>query len=46
MYETLGSDGDHAALVAIESERNVWDGFWTFRPDLVARIETYIADHV
>jgi len=41
-----GSGGDHAALVAIEDERNVWDGFWTFRPELVARIETYIAEHV
>ena len=46
VFTPPGGDGDHAALVAIESERNVWDGFWTFRPDLVARIETYIADHV
>ncbi|WP_253739164.1 DICT sensory domain-containing protein [Halohasta salina] len=41
-----GSSGDHAALVALEDEPNVWDGFWTFRPDLVDRIERYIADRL
>ncbi|MGQ3328281.1 MULTISPECIES: DICT sensory domain-containing protein [Halorubrum] len=35
--------GRHAALVALEDEPNVWDGFWTFRPELVARIERHIA---
>jgi hypothetical protein len=39
-------NGDHAALVALEDEPNVWDGFWTFRPELVSRIDRYIADHV
>ncbi|OYR58575.1 DICT sensory domain-containing protein [Halorubrum halodurans] len=38
--------GDHAALVALEDESNVWDGFWTFRPELVTRIDRYIADNV
>ncbi|WP_281194678.1 DICT sensory domain-containing protein [Halorubrum sp. F4] len=38
--------GDHAALVALEDEPNVWDGFWTFRPELVGRIDRYIAEHV
>jgi hypothetical protein len=37
---------DHAALLALEDEPNVWDGFWTFRPELVGRIERYIADNV
>ncbi|MFD1642591.1 DICT sensory domain-containing protein [Halohasta litorea] len=37
---------DHAALLALEDEPNVWDGFWTFRPELVDRIERYIADYV
>ena len=37
---------DHAALVALETEPNVWDGFWTFRPELVKRIEHYIAENV
>ncbi|WP_066411840.1 DICT sensory domain-containing protein [Halorubrum aethiopicum] len=41
-----GENGDHAALVALEDEPNVWDGFWTFRPELVSRIDRYIADHV
>ncbi|MFC5277642.1 DICT sensory domain-containing protein [Halorubrum rubrum] len=43
---TDGGNGDHAALVALEDEPNVWDGFWTFQPDLVSRIDRYIADHV
>lgn len=33
----------HAALVALEDEPNVWDGFWTFRPALVDRIDRHIA---
>jgi hypothetical protein len=37
---------DHAALVALEDEPNVWDGFWTFRPELVTQIETYISENV
>ncbi|QHS17830.1 DICT sensory domain-containing protein [Halopenitus persicus] len=31
-----------AALVALEDERNVWDGFWTYRPDLVAEIDEHL----
>ena len=38
--------GDHVALLALEDEPNVWDGFWTFRPELVTRIERYISEHV
>jgi len=41
-----GDTADHAALLALEDEPNVWEGFWTFRPDLVDRIERYIADNV
>ncbi|WP_434522722.1 DICT sensory domain-containing protein [Halorubrum sp. AS12] len=41
-----GGDGDHVALLALEDEPNVWDGFWTFRPNLVTRIERYIAEEV
>ncbi|VTT87373.1 unknown [Halorubrum sp. DM2] len=41
-----GGDGDHVALLALEDEPNVWDGFWTFRPELVARIERYIAEEI
>ena len=41
-----GADGDHVALLALEDEPNVWDGFWTFSPDLVTRLETYIATAV
>jgi len=35
--------GRPAALVALEDEPNVWDGFWTFRPELVSRIDRHIA---
>ncbi|TKX56711.1 histidine kinase [Halorubrum sp. SS7] len=41
-----GADGDHVALLALEDEPNVWEGFWTFRPELVTRIEKYIAEEV
>ncbi|RLM70531.1 DICT sensory domain-containing protein [Halorubrum sp. Atlit-26R] len=41
-----GDGGDHVALLALEDEPNVWDGFWTFRPELVTRIERYIAEEV
>lgn len=42
-----GTDtADYAALVALEDEPNVWDAFWTFRPELVSRIENYIAENV
>ena len=41
-----GADGDRVALLALEDEPNVWDGFWTFRPELVTRIERYIAERV
>ena len=41
-----GDDGDHVALLALEDEPNVWDGFWTFRPELVDRLERYIAEEV
>jgi hypothetical protein len=35
-------DAEHAALVALEDDKNVWDGFWTFRPELVRDIDRYI----
>jgi hypothetical protein len=41
-----GADGDHIALLALEDEPNVWDGFWTFRPELVTRLQAYIAAHI
>ena len=40
------AEGDHVALLALEDEPNVWDGFWTFRPELVGRIERYIAEQI
>jgi hypothetical protein len=37
---------DHAALLTLEDEPNVWDGFWTFRQPLVEKLETHIADNI
>jgi len=33
----------HAALVALDDEPNVRDELWTFRPELVSRIDRHIA---
>jgi len=33
---------DHAALLALEVEKNVWEAFWTFRPELVRTLDSYI----
>ncbi|MDS0296575.1 histidine kinase [Halogeometricum luteum] len=42
-----GSDtSDCAALVALEDEPNVWNGFWTFRPEFVTRIDSYLAENM
>jgi len=35
-------DGEHAALVAIETEPGVWQGFWTYDPSAIGRITRYI----
>lgn len=35
-------DPNPVALLAIEEEPQVWDGFWTFDPSLVAEINDYI----
>ncbi|MWV65215.1 histidine kinase [Halorubrum sp. JWXQ-INN 858] len=37
-----GGDG-HVALLALENDPNEWDGFWTYRPSLVADVDAYIA---
>jgi len=34
---------DPVALLAVETEPRVWDGFWTFDPSLVADLNTYVA---
>ena len=38
--------GDHVALLALEDEPNVWNGFWTFRPALVTELDRYIAERL
>ncbi|MFB6107702.1 MAG: histidine kinase [Haloplanus sp.] len=35
-------EGEGAALVALQSERNRWQGFWTYDPDRVRRIDAYL----
>ncbi|WP_276254256.1 hypothetical protein [Halomontanus rarus] len=39
-----GDDGETnaAALLAVETESRIWDGFWTEDPERVARIDEYI----
>ncbi|WP_058365204.1 DICT sensory domain-containing protein [Haloparvum sedimenti] len=37
---------DHVGLVAIERERNVWDGYWTFDAGTVREIEAYLASEL
>ncbi|SEP64417.1 DICT sensory domain-containing protein [Natrinema salaciae] len=37
-----GSNTGPAALVCLETEPRVWDGFWTYDPDRVAAIADYI----
>jgi len=37
--------GNHqAALLAHQREPNRWQGFWTYDPELVARVDGYLAD--
>ncbi|TYT61068.1 DICT sensory domain-containing protein [Natrialba swarupiae] len=38
-----GASTDGAALVSVETEPRVWDGFFTFDPDHVARIDDAIS---
>lgn len=42
VYEPRESGGDPAALVAIEAEPRVWEGFWTYDPGRVREINRYV----
>jgi hypothetical protein len=33
---------EHVGLLALEDEPNVWNGFWTYRDDLVRDLDAYI----
>lgn len=37
---------DHVGLVAVERERNVWDGYWTFDAGIVRELEAYLASEL
>jgi len=39
-----GSASDHIALVAEETGPNVWRGLWTYDPDRVDRIQSYVRE--
>ena len=41
-FASESADGPHAALVALETEPRVWDGFWTFDSGDTRRISRYI----
>lgn len=38
------SPADHVALIAEETGRNVWRGLWTYDPDRVQRVQSYVRD--
>jgi hypothetical protein len=40
---SVQSDHGPVALLAVETEPRVWEGFWTFDPSLVADLNEYIA---
>ncbi len=44
VFQPADPTGEAAALVALETEPRVWDGFWTYDPATVAAIDQYIAD--
>lgn len=44
VFRPDGERGEAAALVATESEPRVWEGFRTYRPDLVADIDRSIRE--
>jgi hypothetical protein len=41
-YVSEAEDGPHAALVALQTEPRVWDGFWTFDARDTRRISRYV----
>ncbi|MDJ1432331.1 hypothetical protein [Halostagnicola sp. A-GB9-2] len=42
MYTPEEPAGTHSALVAIETSPRSWEGFWTFDPESVTEIDSYI----
>lgn len=42
---TAAPDSGHVALVAVETGPNVWRGTWTYDPDRVGRIRSYLDRH-
>ncbi|WP_338741158.1 histidine kinase [Haloplanus salilacus] len=41
--DSPSTDHDPVALLAIETEPHVWEGFWTFDQSLVADLDAYVA---
>lgn len=42
VFTSEREDVQEAALVAIEREPELWDGFWTFESELVGEVEEYV----
>jgi len=42
VFKPEGEAADHAALLAIETEPRIWEGFWTYDPETVDRVNGYI----
>lgn len=41
-----GADQGPSALLAIETAPRTWDGFWTYEPDIVDQLTTYIKEQL
>jgi hypothetical protein len=42
VYTPEDASAEQAALLAIETEPQVWEGFWTYDPTLVSKLSEYI----
>jgi len=42
VFTSEREDVQEAALVAVEREPELWDGFWTFESELVGEVEEYV----
>lgn len=41
-----GADKSPSALLAIETSKQTWDGFWTYKPNIVDQLTTYIKEQL
>lgn len=46
VYQPPSKEDDGAALLAIEEDSNEWNGFWTYRHEVVTDLTSYISQHL